>query len=179
MKLDFSVLTQTSAELRGLGGQRGQAVATRTLPSPDWSPVMTRNRDEQPVSLGGVDDCPRSSPLCTQALDSQQSSSDAVVPGVPARPPNDGAPYCHQREQPDLSTPRRSIRLLKWEPTWVPVKLNNWSTVTDCEKFARTTLVQVVAHLDGRNWAAGNWPMTVLIERLAMVGVSIELTEPN
>ena len=179
MKLDFSVLTQPSAEFRGLRGQRGQAVATRSLPSPHRSPVMTRNMDEQPVAFGCAHTCPLPSPPGPPALDSQKSSIDAVVPGVPTRPRNEGARYCHQRTQPDLSTQRRGIRLLKWEPKWSPVKLTNWLTVTDSEKFAQTTLAQVVAHLDGRNWAAGNWPLTVLIERLARVGVSIELTEPN
>lgn len=179
MKLDFSVLTQPSAEFGGLRGQRGQAVATRGLPSPHWSPVMTRNRNEQPSTFGDVGVCPCPSPLCPPALDSQESSIDAVVPGVPACPSNEGCLYCHQRKQPDVSTPRHVIRLLKWEPNRSPVKLTNWSTVTDSEKFAQTTLAQVVAHLDGRDWAAGNWPLTVLVERLAMVGISIELTEPN
>src|SRR5271157_6303384 len=62
------------------------------------------------------------------------------------------------------------VRLVRWEPKTAPVQLSQCSTVTDTEKFIRMTLGQLEAALEGRNWQAGNWGLSGLIERLAACG---------
>ena len=43
-----------------------------------------------------------------------------------------------------------------------PWRLSECSTVTDTEKFIRTTLTQLEAPLEGRNWQSGNWGLSGL-----------------
>ena len=71
------------------------------------------------------------------------------------------------------------VRLVSWNPKAAPVQLSECSTVTDTEKFARTTLAQLGAALEGRSWQSGNWGLTGLIERLAAVGVELALDDPK
>lgn len=72
---------------------------------------------------------------------------------------------------------QRRIRVLRWEPKEPPIILTRWSVVTDVEKFARTTLEQLHAAVEGRNWPAGNCSTRELVERLEQVGVLVEIEE--
>jgi hypothetical protein len=69
------------------------------------------------------------------------------------------------------------VRLIRWQPVPAPVRLSECSTVTDTEKFIRTTLTQLEAALEGRNWQSGNWGLSGLLERLAAVGCVVELRD--
>jgi hypothetical protein len=71
------------------------------------------------------------------------------------------------------------VRIIRWEPKDAPVKLSESSTVTDTEKFIGTTLAQLDAKLNGKSWQAGNWPLSVLIDRLATCGCVVKLTDPR
>ena len=66
------------------------------------------------------------------------------------------------------------VRLLAWEPKQAPVLLERWSVVIDVALFARRTLEQLEAALDGKNWLAGNWSARELVDRLEQVGVVVE-----
>jgi hypothetical protein len=68
-----------------------------------------------------------------------------------------------------------SVRLVSWNPKNAPVQLSPCETVVDSEKFIRTTLIQIDARLHDKNWLAGNWPLSGLVERLAAVGCVVEL----
>jgi hypothetical protein len=69
------------------------------------------------------------------------------------------------------------VRLVRWEPKIAPVELSRYETVTNTEKFISTTLVQLAAHLNGRNWQAGNWGLRGLIDRLAACGCVCEIED--
>jgi hypothetical protein len=71
------------------------------------------------------------------------------------------------------------VRLIRWEPKDAPAQMSQCSTVTDPEKFIRTTLWQVEARLHGKDWRAGNWTLSTLIDRLARVGCYIALDDPK
>jgi hypothetical protein len=67
------------------------------------------------------------------------------------------------------------VRLISWTPKRPPVVLTRWLVVTDTELFVRHTLGQLSAAVAGRTWAAGNWSIRELIDRLEQVGVKVEL----
>ena len=69
------------------------------------------------------------------------------------------------------------VRLLAWEPKQPPVALSVFSVVNDTQKFILSTLQQLEAALRGNPWAAGNWTVRDLCERLEQVGVRIEVVE--
>ena len=69
------------------------------------------------------------------------------------------------------------VRLLAWEPKQPPVALSVFSVVNDTQKFIVSTLQQLDAALRGNPWAAGNWTVRDLCERLEQVGVRIEVVE--
>jgi hypothetical protein len=71
------------------------------------------------------------------------------------------------------------VRLLRWEPTEAPVQLSQCSTVTDVDKFIRSTLRQVEARLNGKDWFAGNWTLSTLLDRLALCGCIVALDDPR
>jgi hypothetical protein len=71
------------------------------------------------------------------------------------------------------------VRLVSWSPKAAPVRLSECSTVTDTEKFIRTTLIQLAAALEGRSWQSGNWGLSGLLERLAAVGCLVALENPR
>ncbi len=71
------------------------------------------------------------------------------------------------------------VRLVSWTPKKAPVQLSQCSTVTDVEKFIRSTLRQVEARLDGKGWLAGNWTLSTLLERLAACGCFVKLDNPK
>jgi hypothetical protein len=69
------------------------------------------------------------------------------------------------------------IRLLSYQPKEPPVELGNGETVIDSKRFVQSTLRQIEARLHGKNWLAGNLPLSGLVERLAAVGCVIELAD--
>ena len=71
------------------------------------------------------------------------------------------------------------VRLVRWNPKDAPVQLSKCSTVTDVDLFIRTTLAQLEAAMEGRNWQAGNWGLSGLIERLAACGCGVVLDNPR
>jgi len=71
------------------------------------------------------------------------------------------------------------VRLIRWDPKAAPVQLSQSSTVTDVEKFIRSALRQVEARLQDRDWRAGNWTLSALIDRLEACGCLVELDNPR
>jgi hypothetical protein len=71
------------------------------------------------------------------------------------------------------------VRLLRWEPKEPPIRLSECATVTDTDKFVRTTLRQLDARLRGEDWRAGNWPLSTLLARLEMCGCNVVLEDPR
>jgi hypothetical protein len=69
------------------------------------------------------------------------------------------------------------VRLIRWEPEHPPVHLSRYETVTDVDRFTRSTLLQVEARLHGNGWLAGNWTLSTLIDRLAAVGCHVALDD--
>jgi hypothetical protein len=70
------------------------------------------------------------------------------------------------------------VQLIRWAPKAAPVQLSWCETVTDTEKFIRTTLRQVDARLHGKNWLAG-WALSVLLDRLEACGCHVALDDPR
>ena len=71
------------------------------------------------------------------------------------------------------------VRLVKWKPKSAPVELNRCSVVIDVGPFISSTLQQLAAALAGKNWQAGNWSIPELVDRLAQVGIEVELERPK
>ena len=71
------------------------------------------------------------------------------------------------------------VRLVAWNPKAAPVRLSQCSTVTDVDRFIRSTLVQLRAALEGQTWQSGNWGLSGLLERLAAVGCVVALDDPR
>jgi len=74
-----------------------------------------------------------------------------------------------------LSSMPPGVRLVRWDPKQPPILLERCSVVIDVEKFISATLAQIRARLEGRDFAAGNWPLRELVERLEQVGVEVEV----
>ena len=70
------------------------------------------------------------------------------------------------------------VRLIRWEPKAAPVRLSECSTVTDTEKFIRTTLMQLEARLSGKDWLDGGWGLSGLLARLEACGCVVALDDP-
>jgi hypothetical protein len=73
----------------------------------------------------------------------------------------------------------QGVRLVRWDPKQCPVHLSEFETVVNVDEFVRTTLRQVNARLHAKDWAAGNWTLSALIDRLAGVGCLIILEDPK
>ena len=71
------------------------------------------------------------------------------------------------------------VRLVSWNPKAAPVRLSECSTVTDTEKFIRTTLMQLEAALQGKGWQSGNWGLSGLLARLEACGCVVALDDPR
>jgi hypothetical protein len=71
------------------------------------------------------------------------------------------------------------VRLVSWSPKAAPVQLSQSSTVTDTEKFIRTTLMQLEARLSGKDWLAGGWGLSGLLARLEACGCLVKLDNPR
>jgi len=69
------------------------------------------------------------------------------------------------------------VRLVRWAPKQPPVELEQCSMVIDVDMFIFSTLEQLQARLEGKDFLAGNWALRELIERLEQVGVEVELTD--
>jgi hypothetical protein len=69
--------------------------------------------------------------------------------------------------------------LVRWKPKTAPVELSLYSTVTDTEKFIRTTLAQLEAALKGQTWQSGNWGLSGLLARLEACGCVVVLDNPR
>jgi hypothetical protein len=67
------------------------------------------------------------------------------------------------------------VKLLRWEPKQPPIELTMFSVVTDPQSFIRSTLGQLEAALQGKSWAAGNWSVRDLCERLEQVGIRVDV----
>lgn len=69
------------------------------------------------------------------------------------------------------------VRLVEWHLKEPPVAIETCAVVTDLALFASTTLAQLrVALANPRRWLG--WSVPQLIDRLAQVGVTVELTSP-
>lgn len=77
----------------------------------------------------------------------------------------------------DLPALPRGIVLVTWSPKAGPIRLSEYSTVTDVPKFIATTLRQLQDYLEGRTWHAGNWPLSTLLDRLAECGCVVRLED--
>jgi hypothetical protein len=73
----------------------------------------------------------------------------------------------------------RGVRLVLWNPKPAPVKLSPCSTVTDTEKFIRSTLKQLEAQLNGKGWQSGGWGLLGLLARLEACGCRVALDNPR
>ncbi len=71
------------------------------------------------------------------------------------------------------------VHLVSWLPKDAPVRLSPCSTVTDTEKFIRTTLMQLAARLSGKDWLAGGWGLSGLLARLEACGCVVALDNPR
>jgi hypothetical protein len=69
------------------------------------------------------------------------------------------------------------VRLVSWFPKAAPVKLSRCETVTDTEKFIRTTLMQLAARLSGKKWLDGGWGLSGLLARLEACGCRVALVD--
>jgi hypothetical protein len=73
----------------------------------------------------------------------------------------------------------KGVKLISWKPKPPPVRLSDYETVTDVDKFVRSVLRQLDHCLKGETWLAGNWSLEVLLKRLAMCGCVVELQDPG
>jgi hypothetical protein len=76
-----------------------------------------------------------------------------------------------------IPTMPRGVRLVEWDLKEPPVCLESYSVVTDSAKFVKSTLRQLKVLLENPKARVG-WTMAQLIDRLAQVGVTVEL-EPQ
>jgi hypothetical protein len=80
------------------------------------------------------------------------------------------------RGGPEVHMPA-GVRLLRWDLKPPPVEINTISVVLDPQRFAETTLRQLEASIQRKPWAAGNWSVRDLVERLEQVGVQVNVEE--
>jgi hypothetical protein len=71
------------------------------------------------------------------------------------------------------------VRLVSWSPKDAPIRLSQCETVTDTEKFIRSTLRQLEARLSGKDWLAGGWGLSGLLARLEACGCYVALDNPR
>lgn len=71
------------------------------------------------------------------------------------------------------------VRLVSWSPKAAPVQLSRCETVTDTDKFIRTTLMQLTARLSGKDWLDGGWGLSGLLARLEACGCRVALDDPR
>jgi hypothetical protein len=71
------------------------------------------------------------------------------------------------------------VRIVSWNPKTAPVRLSVCSTVTDVDKFIRTTLAQLAVRLSGKGWLDGGWGLSGLLARLEACGCVLALDDPQ
>ena len=71
------------------------------------------------------------------------------------------------------------VRLVSLSPKAAPVRLSEYSTVTDVDLFIRSTLQQLDARLSGKDWLAGGWGLSGLLARLEACGCVVALDDPR
>jgi hypothetical protein len=69
------------------------------------------------------------------------------------------------------------VRLLRWALKPAPIEINKVSVILDPQKFVETTLRQLEAAIQGKPWAASNWSVRDLCERLEQVGVRVDVAQ--
>lgn len=67
------------------------------------------------------------------------------------------------------------VRLLKWDPKTPPVAIVRMGIVTNVDLFIDSTLRELRARLEGKNFLAGNWSLRELVDRLEQVGVRVQV----
>jgi hypothetical protein len=80
------------------------------------------------------------------------------------------------RGRPEVHMPA-GVRLLRWDLKPAPIEMSRLSVVLDPQKFVETTLRQLEAAIQGKPWAAGNWSVRDLCERLEQVGIQVHVQE--
>jgi len=80
-------------------------------------------------------------------------------------------------KQRDIPSMPPGVTLVAWKPKQPPVVLSVFSVVNDTQKFIVSTLQQLAAALRGNCWAAGNWSVRDLCERLEQAGVRVEVAK--
>lgn len=82
------------------------------------------------------------------------------------------------RERTAIPEMPDGVRLVKWNLREPPVAIETYAVVTDPALFARTTLVQLkVALANSKRWVG--WSVPQLMDRLAQVGVVVEMEPRN
>lgn len=71
------------------------------------------------------------------------------------------------------------VKLVSWEPLPAPVQVSPCSTVTDIDRFIRSTLLQLKAAMEGQSWLSGNWGLSGLLDRLEACGCVVVLDDPR
>lgn len=69
------------------------------------------------------------------------------------------------------------VRLIRWEPIDAPVQLSRCETVTDVDRFIRTTLAQLAARLSRKKFVDGGWGLSGLLARLEACGCIVGLDD--
>ena len=200
MKLDFlDVLSQPMTKVGGHCGTQGTTSVHAGCGVPPVLPLSGTTRDNFSAAEANTGICPAGSPSCPAPEDASKTLHYAAVPRVPQCLPQNktvlhviSTPVASHKETttdppttcsvhpvqattnepPSMPT---GVRLLAWEPKQPPVALSVFSVVNDTQKFIVSTLQQLDAALRGNPWAAGNWTVRDLCERLEQVGVRIEV----
>lgn len=77
-------------------------------------------------------------------------------------------------EPADAADTAPAWKVVEWKLKQAPVTLSSFAVVTNTELFARSSLEQLRVALDNaKRWAG--WSVAELVERLANVGVKVEL----
>lgn len=71
------------------------------------------------------------------------------------------------------------VRLIRWEPKAAPVRLSEYSVVTDVQRFITSTLRELDNRLRGRKFLDGGWGMSGLLNRLEACGCIVGLDDPG
>jgi hypothetical protein len=67
------------------------------------------------------------------------------------------------------------IRLVEWAPKNPPIAVVRMGIVTNVPKFIASTLLELRARLEGKDFLAGNWSLRELVDRLEQVGVLVQV----
>lgn len=79
------------------------------------------------------------------------------------------------RRRTELPPMPAGVRLVRWAPKQPPVILEHCSIVIDVDRFISSTLAQLQARLEAKDFLSGHWPRRELVERLEQMGVEVEV----